>query len=543
VAFDEAAETVTVAGVPHDQATREKVVLCCGLMAHAMRRIGFDQFEPLHSVQATRALERAANAQLPAHALMARAGQAIAHLTMALAPHAQRIWVACGPGNNGGDGLVAATLLHTYARQHGLRTQICITLAGHPSALPADAAHALGEALTCGLQLSDEPPTTFDFAIDALLGIGTTREPDGAIAKQLVLLRNTLAPVLSVDVPSALLPDTGVLLGPAGAAPNVRYTLSLLTLKPGLFTAQGRDAAGEIWFDDLGVNNPPTAHPAGCMLCAFPIETIRTIRPHASHKGSHGEVLVIGGQGVKNAGSAMVGAAVLAARSAIRTGAGRVYLSLLGAPHSATEFDPEQPELMFRSVEAACQGDLLERSVVVCGCGGGESIAAQLPSVLSRARTLVLDADALNAIATDSHLHILLTQRQARAWTTVITPHPLEAARLLGTTTAKVMADRLAAGTQLSERYGVICVLKGSGSVITAPGRPPYINGSGNGALATAGTGDVLAGMLGAAFALASPGEQPLNTAAQAVFHHGWLADQWVRQHGAQPLTADRLTR
>ncbi|AOW15545.1 hypothetical protein LPB72_06895 [Hydrogenophaga crassostreae] len=509
-----------------------------------MRRISFDQLEQLHSVQATRALERAATAQLPAHALMARAGQAIAQLSQALAPHARRIWVACGPGNNGGDGLVAATLLYKHARQHGLQTQICITFAGDPNALPADASHALREALTCGLQPSDDPPTNFDFAIDALLGIGTAREPEGTIAKHLELLRNALAPVLSVDVPSALLPDTGVLLGPLpGTTPNVRHTLSLLTLKPGLFTAQGRDAAGDIWFDGLGVNHQPAAQPSGDLLSAFGIETITTDRPHASHKGSHGEVLVMGGQGMKDSGSGMVGAAALAARAALRTGAGRVYLSLIGAPSSPTDFDPGQPELMFRSVNAACQGDLLERSVVVCGCGGGESIVLQLPSILSRARTLVLDADALNAIAADTQLQSLLTQRQTRAWTTIITPHPLEAARLLGTTTTQVMQDRLAAGTQLSERFGAICVLKGSGTVITAPGQPRYINGSGNGALATAGTGDVLAGMLGAALALASPCKLPLITTAQTVFHHGWLADQWVRQRGAQPLTADLLTR
>ena len=510
-----------------------------------MRRIHHSVFEPLHGVLATRAIEQVAAAALPPHTLMARAGLSVARLAQALAPHAQTIWVACGPGNNGGDGLIAASQLVNASQATGLTRSVVVTLAGPPDNLPEDAAHALKQALAAGIQITHAPPPFFDFAIDALLGIGAARKPEGILASHLASLHNTTKPVLCVDLPSGLVADSGHFLPVSDAIQaerGPRYTLSLLTLKPGLFTAQGRDTAGEIWFDDLYSNGfaqvPPTA-----ILSGFPNKSLSPPRPHASHKGHQGEVLVIGGQGFGAEGVGMTGAAVLAARAALRTGAGRVYLSLLNEATPSLCWDPLQPELMLRSAQAVLNSDLLERSAVVCGCGGGAAIAKLLAPVLSRAPCLVLDADALNAIAADMQLQTLLQQRQRKAWTTVITPHPLEAARLLAIPTADVMADRLAAARVLSEKYGVTCVLKGSGTVIHAPGETPLINASGNGALATAGTGDVLAGMLGAALATRPHPLSPLLRSAQAVFEHGRLADDWVGNHGTQALCADRLTQ
>jgi hydroxyethylthiazole kinase-like uncharacterized protein yjeF len=185
---------------------------------------------------------------------------------------------------------------------------------------------------------------------------------------------------------------------------------------------------------------------------------------------------------------------------------------------------------------------LMQTAVVVCGCGGGDAVAELLPTVLAQAPTLVLDADALNAIARDSHLQARLQERNRSGWITVLTPHPLEAARLLGSDTATVMSDRLAAAQSLSDRFAAICVLKGSGSVISAPGRMPMINASGNAALATAGTGDVLAGMIGSALAL-PPGsfEQTVQRVAGAVHQHGRIADRWIQVAGAGHLTARML--
>jgi hydroxyethylthiazole kinase-like uncharacterized protein yjeF len=397
------------------------------------------------------------------------------------------------------------------------------------------------------VQIQDAPPSNFDFAMDALLGIGGRRPPEGVLAEHLRVLRSSDAPVLSVDLPSGLDAETGVLMrapGAAAQAPNERHTLSLLTLKPGLFTADGRDAAGKVWFDDLGAPPCDGVLAQAQLLCESPHGGAPLQRAHASHKGSYGEVAVIGGQDIAHAGSGMTGAAVLAARAALHGGAGRVYVALLGETPGgpAVRWDPVCPELMFRSVQALMSSALLQNASVVCGCGGGDSVAELLPAVLAQAPTLVLDADALNAIARDNSLLKRLQERRSSGWITVLTPHPLEAARLLGSDTATVMSDRLSAAQRLSDRFAAVCVLKGSGTVISAPGRIPMINASGNAALATAGTGDVLAGMIGSALAL-PPGsfEQTVQRVAGAVHQHGRLADRWMQTKGAGHLTASML--
>ncbi len=502
------------------------------------RPIGDRRREALYGVEATRRIERGATIQGPDGALMSRAGLSVARLALALAPHARNIWVACGPGNNGGDGLVAATHLHRWAQARGGMARVVVThWTGEPaddSHLPADARQALESARLAGVNFSDQPPEAFDLAIDALLGIGASRPVTGRMGEWLASLRCTSSPVLCVDLPSGLHAVTGALTGsllsPALSVPGPRHTLSLLTLKPGLFTAQGRDAAGRVWLDDLGVKPSPEV-PIAAWLAGRPEPACnRTQSTHASHKGSFGDVVVIGGQGVSVTGAGMTGAAVLAARAALHAGAGRVFVGLLQAPGaSEVSWDPHNPELMFRRFEQLLERSMLQQAGVVCGCGGGSSVAGVLPQVLSCAARLVLDADALNAIAADTSLQTLLRSREGRGCTTVITPHPLEAARLLGTDTASVMADRLQAARDLAERFSVLCVLKGSGTVLAAPGEVPWINPTGNAALATAGTGDVLAGMVGSALALpgAINARKVWPLVAAAVYQHGWLADHW----------------
>ncbi len=218
----------------------------------------------------------------------------------------------------------------------------------------------------------------------------------------------------------------------------------------------------------------------------------------------------------------------LAAAAALHAGAGRVYLSLVG--DDSGECAPSQPELMTRPFAALS----LESLTVACGCGGGTQVAQALPRVLREAARLVLDADALNALAGDARLQTLL---QARSRPTVLTPHPLEAARLLGCATSQIQGDRLAAARELANRFGAVVVLKGSGSVIAAPDRPPCINPTGNGRLATAGTGDVLAGMVAAGLAA---GAMAFEAACAAVYRHGAAADNWSPD---RPLTAGALAR
>jgi hydroxyethylthiazole kinase-like uncharacterized protein yjeF len=473
-----------------------------------MQRVTSYRPWPLFDLAATRAIEAAATAALPPHTLMQRAGLAAARLAMAIAPHARAIWIACGPGNNGGDGFEAAMHLHSWGKA------VTVTWAGDESRAPADARLSLVRTRNAGVRFAAEPPERWDLAIDALLGIGAARPIDGKLAKWAALMNRTAAPVLAVDVPSGLAADTG-----DGGALHATHTLSLLTLKPGLFTGAGRDFAGEVWFDDLGVlpaqspsawlSGPGTAPP----------------RAHASHKGSHGDVAVIGG------GAGMTGAGLLAATAALHAGAGRVFAALLDGTITV---DPWQPELMFRRWDSL---DLAAMSVA-CGCGGGDAIRAVLPQVLSTAGTLVLDADALNAIASDPGLQTLLSARARRGRVTVLTPHPLEAARLLGSTTADVQADRIEASRELGRRYGCISVLKGSGTIIAQPTGEMAINPTGNARLATAGTGDVLAGLIAARLAI--PDSDALAATAGAVYDHGRVADLWPANTA---LTANTLAR
>jgi hydroxyethylthiazole kinase-like uncharacterized protein yjeF len=478
-----------------------------------MKRIRPGPPQPLHDVASTRRIESDAQSVLPPHALMQRAGEAIARLARAAVPHARHVWIACGPGNNGGDGLEAAH----HLRRAGLA--VSVTWLGSPENTPADALMAWRRLSTTGISIAERPPASADLCIDALLGIGARRPPEGEMAAWIQHMHMLGSPILSVDVPSGLDADTGQPVGNAeGLFVRARHVLSLLTLKPGLFTARGRDAATNVWFDELGVAVSPsaaTAWLAGAPACEP--------REHASHKGTRGDVVVVGGA------PGMSGAAWLAGLAALHGGAGRVYVCAL----SGERFAPSMPELMGRSIDEID----LANSTCVGGCGGGEAIRAVLPRMLSRASRLVLDADALNAIATDASLQALLRARDRRGQSTVLTPHPLEAARLLDTSTAQVQADRLASAQALANQTHAVVVLKGSGSVIASRTSPPCINPTGNGLLATAGTGDVLAGLIGARLAA---GATAFEAARDAVYHHGQAADRWSV---ATTLTASGLAR
>ena len=505
-----------------------------------MNRIVPGRAWPLHDTAGTRHLEQTAAAALPPHTLMQRAGLAVARLARALAPHARSVWIACGPGNNGGDGLEAAALLAAQ----GLR--VTVTWLGQEDRLPADARASLARARAAAVRFASlDALEASDIVIDALFGLGQTRPLDGVAAETVARLnaaRAAGAVLLAVDLPSGLGGDTG-----AAAGPHVRasHTLSLLTLKPGLFTAQGRDAAGELWWDDLGVMGAHDS--AAAQVASLTAAPTPRARAHASHKGSHGDVAVVGGA------PGMTGAALLAASAALHAGAGRVFAALLDG--GAMTVDPSQPELMFRQPEHLDFAALH----LACGCGGGQAVREVLPRALSTARSLVLDADALNAVAADPQLLALLRARtarnastaqsarnaliggsaiNARGGPTVLTPHPLEAARLLGTTAAQVQADRLGAAQRLVAATGAVVVLKGSGTVIAAPGHAPRINPTGNARLATGGTGDVLAGWIAA---LLAQGEDAFEAASGAVYAHGAVADHWPAD--GPTLSASSLAR
>lgn len=475
---------------------------------------------PLHDAQASRAAEAAALSCHPPQLLMARAGLATARLALAMAPHARQTLVWCGPGNNGGDGLVAALHLHRAGKRVG------VVLLADASRLPADAEQALAAAAAAGVPIAAAPSLTLqpnDIAIDALFGIGAKRPPQGEFAAAIAAINSSPAVVLAVDLPSGLNPDTGILLGVE--AVRASATLALLTLKPGCHTGLGRDHAGTVWLDSLGC----TAGTPSAWLCGPAVERQRL---HASHKGSHGDVAVVGGA------AGMVGAAWLAARAALGAGAGRVYCSLLDG--AASLFDAARPELMGRTAWWLSPPSLLAGTTVVCGCGGGAAVREALPPLLGHARRMVLDADALNALAADPGLQTMLLSRQGRGFETVLTPHPLEAARLLQISAAEVQHDRLSAAMTLAERFGATVLLKGSGSIVATAGRLPRINPTGNAVLATAGTGDVLAGWLAGLWTQDNR-SAAADVAAAAAWQHGRAADVWASRVPNAPLCAGHL--
>jgi hydroxyethylthiazole kinase-like uncharacterized protein yjeF len=450
---------------------------------------------PLLDVAHTRALETAQSAHPGSASLMQIAGLALARLALALVPHTRVIWIACGPGNNGGDGLEAAAHLQQWGKH------VVASLVHDPALGPPDARQAWAAAKAAGVTFTTAPPESFDLCLDALFGIGSQRPLTDDYALWATRMNASDAPTLAVDVPSGLQADTGAL----GALHVVAHTtLSLLTLKPGLFTGGGRDACGEIWFNNLGV--PQTGEPQAWLSGP----ATKPHRLHASHKGSYGDVCVVGGA------NGMAGAALLAARSALHAGAGRVFVCPLGTPEMA--LDAQLPELMFRRFDHLDWHDM----TIVAGCGGGDAIAEHLPALLRSAKRLVLDADALNHIAASPDLQNHVARRPAGS--TVMTPHPLEAARLLACTAQEVQADRLGAARALTQRYPCAVVLKGSGSIVAAPGQIPRINPTGNAKLATAGTGDALAGLVGARLAGGLPA---LDAASSAAYQHGLAADCW----------------
>ena len=476
-------------------------------MTMPQRVLGSTRRHALHGVARTREIEQQAQAGLAPNELMQRAGRATARLALALAPHARRVWIAAGPGNNGGDGLEAASLL----AMAGMAVEV--SLLADAARLPADAALALARAQAVGVVVTPtlagfEACGPDDLAIDALLGIGARRAPEGELAAAVERLNRFPGTLLAVDVPSGLDADTGQPWGEGCV--RAGHTLGLLTLKPGLFTGVGRDRVGTVWFDSLQVDTASELADAWLAGRSEP-----QARSHAEHKGSFGDLGIVGGA------SGMVGAAVLAARAGQAAGAGRVFVQCL--TDNPPGFDALHPELMFRPSLLSDRKAAQALACIVCGCGGGTAVREVLVQVLALPARLVLDADALNAIAADSALQAQLAVRAGRGLASVLTPHPLEAARLLGIPTAEVQADRLAAADRLARQFRCCVLLKGSGSIVAAPGRTPSINPTGNASLASAGTGDVLAGWLGGLWA-GRPADDGFEVAVQAAYEHGAAA-------------------
>jgi len=437
-----------------------------------------------------RRIEKAAGDAKPP--LMERAGAAAAALAARLASDKTKdILILAGPGNNGGDARIAASRL-------------------------AEAFHRV----TVATRPDEIPDKKWGLVIDGLFGIGLTRNIEGEYARLVEYANAQACPVLALDIPSGLQSDSGRVMG---AAVRASHTITFIALKPGLLTLDGPDHCGEITVADLGVAiEKPLAWVAGREL----FQSVLKRRPHNFHKGLAGSVAILGGA------SGMSGAALLAGRAALKLGAGRVYVGMLD---TGLALDPGAPELMLRHADDALGLDL---NALVVGPGLGDSERAEtlLGAALTSEVPCVLDADALNLISESADLRHVCARRSAE---TLLTPHPAEAARLLGTTTAAVQADRVKAARLLSENLNAHVVLKGNGSILVARDGHWFVNRTGNPGMASAGMGDALAGMLGALLAQGLSGESALVLGTHL---HGAAADELERTGvGPVGLTATEV--
>lgn len=451
---------------------------------------------PLLRAAELRALEsRQSDARPP---LMERAGRAAANFVRARFGRG-RVLVCAGPGNNGGDGFVMAREL----AQAGIPVSVLFT--GDPARLPADAAAARESCRGAGVDIRHEAPAgTFSLVVDALFGIGLTRPIEGGHAALINRINAFAGPVLALDMPSGLDGDTGRVLGTAVRA---THTLSFIGGKPGLYTLDGPDHCGEVSVANLDL---PLDGLPGALVSLADFRDQLVCRRRNSHKGSYGSLAVIGGA------PGMTGAALLAARAGLQLGAGRVFVGLL-APLLV---DPVQPELMLRDPDDA----LANATALAIGPGLGDSGSAR--ELIRRATDtglpVLFDADALNLLAGHPVLAAKLARRTAP---TLLTPHPAEAARLLGRSTESVQADRVGAALELALRFNAQVALKGCGTVLAFPDGRWRINATGNPGLASAGSGDVLAGIGGALLAQGWTAESAL---CGAVHVHGMAADLLV---------------
>lgn len=468
----------------------------------------------LWRTEQVRAAERelAAAAGITLHDLMERAGHALLTHIDRHWPAARRILICCGPGNNGGDGYVLARLL----RARGAVP--CVMATRAPDQLTGDAARAASDWLRAGgsVHQPDGALGQPDLIVDALLGTGLGEAPRGAVAALIERInqwRRDGSAVLAVDVPSGLQADSGAA---PGAAVTADATLTFVGLKQGLLTGAAPDQVGLLELAPLGIDIERWGTPAALRIDYPMLAHQLPVRRRTAHKGEHGRVALVGG----NLG--MQGAILLAARAALRTGAGlvRVYQHPQLPPPSLS-----QPELM--------QGDpatLSESwaSVLALGPGLGQDEWARhcFTAALCHPVSLVVDADGLN----------LLAQAPSHRDNWVLTPHPGEAARLLGCRVAEIEADRFAAVVQLQQRYGGVVLLKGAGTLI-CDGQQVWLSTEGNPGMASGGMGDLLSGIIAALLAqgLAAAQAVPL-----AVVLHGEAGDL-AAQEGERGLLASDL--
>lgn len=479
----------------------------------------------LYTAAQVRDLDRTAIEQgIAGFELMQRAGAGAFRRLLRRWPLARDLLVFCGAGNNGGDGYIIAG----RARQQGLAVA-CVAV-GDPARLKGDARSAWAQALELGVQPvlwrdleAGEIKALLeraDVVVDAMLGTGLEGAVRSPYGEAIEVVNRSGRPVLAVDTPSGISSDSGRVLG---VAVRAALTVTFIGLKRGLLTGAAPDYTGALVFDDLGVppgtyrRIPVSAHRLDWSL----VKEVLSPRSPASHKGRFGRVLVVGGD------FGMGGAALLAAEAASRCGPGLVHLAT--RPEHLSAALARSPEVMAHGVGHGNELiPLLDgMDVVVVGPGLGRAAWGQqmLQAVLAWPGVCVLDADALN--------HLSRSENAVHRDNWVLTPHPGEASRLLGGTTAAIGDDRFEAVRTLQRQYGGVVVLKGAGTLIQGPAQLPSVATVGNPGMATGGMGDVLSGILGGL--LAQP-ELRARAVDMAVCLHGEAGDRAARTKGHMGL-------
>ncbi len=465
----------------------------------------------LLTVAAMRRVDAAAiDGGVPGLRLMEAAGAAVAARARARLPAGGKTVVLCGPGNNGGDGFVAARLLAEAG--YG----VDLVLLGERAALKGDAALAAQAWTGPVRQVDGSPLPSCDLVIDALFGAGLSRDLDGAARALVEAVNAAGVPVLAVDVPTGIDGDTGAVRGVAIRAVE---TVTFVAFKPGHLLQPGRSLCGQLSLADIGTGPEalaaglavgPPLHRNGPDLWAGAFPRLSGL----SHKYTRGHALVLSGPATKT------GAARLAARGALRVGAGLVTVA--SPPAALAENAAHLTAIMLRPCESADDlDDLLtdERLNVVLagpGLGTGEPTRERVAVAAAAGRGLVLDADALTSFAGQARLLAAhLADGDARA---VLTPHAGEFARLFDGTAAAGAADKVARTRAAAELTGAVVVLKGADTVVAAPDGRAAINDHGSPYLGTAGSGDVLGGLIAG---LMAQGMDPFEAAAAGVWLHG----------------------
>ncbi len=502
----------------------------------------------LYTAEQVRLLDKIAieKFDMPGFTLMQTAASVVFNCLLEKWPQTRHVQVFAGSGNNAGDGYLVAGL----AKEHGLSTEV-IALS-NPEKLQGDA--RLAWAWAAERQVLITPFRDFDFehekdhahpvVVDALLGTGLDREVTGDYAKTISFINNATRPVISVDIPSGLSADTGSCLG---AAVSADITVTFIGLKQGLLTNQAGDYVGELIYHDLNV-------PALVFSCdASPVPSARRIdinsasallapRATSSHKGSHGHVLIIGGD------SSFGGAVIMAAEAALRCGAGLVSVITRSCHRPALL--ARRPEVMVLGTEdeGIDTAGIISRATAIVigpGLGRGEWGRALLQRALSAQITsdkpLVLDADALQLLAEKFEQGSANKGTGIKRDNWILTPHPGEAAALLNRSVQEIQQDRFAAVRQLNDTWGGVSLLKGSGSLICCAGKAQqgvFLCSEGNAGMATGGMGDVLSGIVGA---LLAQGLSLQDSLCAGVCIHGEAADLSMQAAGQRGMAATDL--